>query len=221
MIENCKVRKEINDMKESNEIKELKDEMIEAVSKETADVEDMPVEKAETHKSASESMAATASNYDNEVKDEVPVYYQASEAKTKKTDNWGGKGVTRKFLIVSLVLTMLLNAALMAGISALFGRHGFKDKSRFSDNENGRPNIEQFNDAWGNDGGRSKNGGGRMMQPGMPGDNSQGSNNNAAPGNNQNAAPDSNQNAAPETNQNNNQNNTQNNAQTQGTSVEI
>ena len=177
----------MKDSKDTKEIKDSKDEMSEIA--------------AETRSDAPERMATAAAANDNEDK----LYYQPAESEAKKADAWGNRGITRKFLIASLALALLLNAVLTVGMSALFGRHGIRNKSGFSDNQSSRPNFEQF-------GGRGY-GGGRMMPPGAPPDNNQ--------SNNQNAAPDSNQNAAPDTNQDNSQNNTQNDTQAQGTSFDI
>ena len=215
----------MKDKKDTVEINDVKDEMIKEAETGNVEAGEALAEKMESLDDGAGAAETTA----EEIKVE-PAYYKPTESKIKMTGSWGNKAVTRKFLIASLVLTLLLNAALTAGMSALFGRHGLKNRSGFSDNnQNSRPNFEQFDDGWGNGGGRGYNGGGRMMPPGSPYDNNwngnQNNNQNNSQNNNQNAAPDNNQNAAPNTNQdntrNNTQNNTQNDTQTQGTSFEI
>lgn len=69
-------------------------------------------------------------------------------AKKEKTEGWGDKSVTRKFLVIALAVTLLLNAALTAGIAGAFMKkqasnrpgipgNGGPGKGMFSEDQNG------------------------------------------------------------------------------------
>ena len=67
------------------------------------------------------------------------------------------KGVTRKFLVIALAVTVLVNAALSAGMMALFAKNS---KSRMPDMRGGGfPGSEMFNDG-------DQDGSGMMAPPG-------------------------------------------------------
>ena len=80
----------------------------------------------------------------------------------EKKAGWGSKGVTRKFLVIALAATVLVNAALSAGMMALFAKNS---KSKMPDmrdggfHGNGFPGSEMFNDG-------DQDGSGMMTPPG-------------------------------------------------------
>lgn len=58
------------------------------------------------------------------VRESVPA---AKTEKAEKTEGWGDKSVTRMFLVIALAVTLLLNAALTAGIAGAFLKKQTKD----------------------------------------------------------------------------------------------
>ena len=95
----------------------------------------------------------------------------APAKKTRKKSDWG-KSVSRKFLVIALAGTVLLNAALTAGLMAAFSRN--QAKSSNSASKIDRHGSEQF--YGGNPGGNGRmmppdgGQGGQMMPPGGSGD---------------------------------------------------
>lgn len=125
-------------------------------------------------------------------KEEVVTAGSSTEPKPEKKTNWG-TAATKKFMAIALAATVLINAAVTAGLMALMdGRHGMK--------HDGRPGTEMFSDKGSggkgqmgppdmNGPGNAQNGTGQQAAPGNPPDNN---GQQAAPGNNgQQAAPGS------------------------------
>lgn len=65
----------------------------------------------------------------------------APQKQNGKTESWGAKSVTRTFLIVALAVTVLINAAITAGITGAFLNkqgmhgHGFPESGMFPEDE--------------------------------------------------------------------------------------
>ena len=87
----------------------------------------------------------------------TPVIEETATApkKTRKKSDWG-KSVSRKFLVIALAGTVLLNAALTAGMMAAFSRS--QANSNNASSGLNQPGSEQFY-------GRGRGKGGRMMSP--------------------------------------------------------
>lgn len=69
---------------------------------------------------------------------------------------WGAKTLTRKFAVIALAITVLVNAALTAGIAAAFSKNDTSDRSGMPGG--GRPGSEMSSDENGK--------GGKMTPPG-------------------------------------------------------
>lgn len=114
---------------------------------------------------------------------------ESAAAKPDNTGKWGGSEVTRKFLILALAATILVNAGVTAGVMALTAKH---DSHGIPDMHGGsRPGSEVFSHNMSGGNGQMtppQNGKNNKMAPPQNGHN--GSEQNTPPGDAQNNTQD-------------------------------